>query len=542
MSLKPLEQLPKTPLTIKRALLSVSDKTDILPLAKSLHAANVTLLSTGGTYKTLQNAGIPVTEVASLTGFPECLDGRVKTLHPMIHGGILARTSYEPDNTELKQLQIEPIELVVVNLYPFSSVVSKSDVTIEEATEYIDIGGPTMVRAAAKNFAHVTILSNPVQYSTFLSEFNSGFAISYQTRLRLAKQAFNHTYEYEQSISNYFDAILHAETNESTEGHATNSNQAHKTEQSYFNVNTPLHNSLRYGENPHQEASIYGEPDKFIDCFHGKELSYNNYLDIDSALRLYQDFHDADPTCAIFKHTIPCGVASGPTLKEAYLKAFSTDKVSPFGGIVLCNTLLDLDTATAIDSIFTEIIIAPEYSDEALSLLTQKKNRRLIRLITKQGISSQKQFRSIFGGTLVQDQDNKAIDEASFKVVTKRKPSQKEMQDMLFAWKIVRHVKSNAIVFAKDEQTLGIGSGQTSRVDSSEIAVSKAAKEQLSLVGSAIASDAFFPFSDGVEAAAHAGATSVIQPGGSVRDQEVIDKANELGLAMVFTFTRHFRH
>ena len=542
MSLKPLEQLPKTPLTIKRALLSVSDKTDILPLAKSLHAANVTLLSTGGTYKTLQNAGIPVTEVASLTGFPECLDGRVKTLHPMIHGGILARTSYEPDNTELKQLQIEPIELVVVNLYPFSSVVSKSVVTIEEATEYIDIGGPTMVRAAAKNFAHVTILSNPVQYSTFLSEFNSGFAISYQTRLRLAKQAFNHTYEYEQSISDYFDAILHAETNESTEGHATNSNQAHKTEQSYFNVNTPLHNSLRYGENPHQEASIYGEPDKFIDCFHGKELSYNNYLDIDSALRLYQDFHDADPTCAIFKHTIPCGVASGPTLKEAYLKAFSTDKVSPFGGIVLCNTLLDLDTATAIDSIFTEIIIAPEYSGEALSLLTQKKNRRLIRLITKQGISSQKQFRSIFGGTLVQDQDNKAIDEASFKVVTKRKPSQKEMQDMLFAWKIVRHVKSNAIVFAKDEQTLGIGSGQTSRVDSSEIAVSKAAKEQLSLVGSAIASDAFFPFSDGVEAAAHAGATSVIQPGGSVRDQEVIDKANELGLAMVFTFTRHFRH
>ena len=542
MSLKPLEQLPKTPLTIKRALLSVSDKTDILPLAKSLHAANVTLLSTGGTYKTLQNAGIPVTEVASLTGFPECLDGRVKTLHPKIHGGILARTSYEPDNTELKQLQIEPIELVVVNLYPFSSVVSKSDVTIEEATEYIDIGGPTMVRAAAKNFAHVTILSNPVQYSAFLSEFNSGFAISYQTRLRLAKQAFNHTYEYEQSISNYFDAILHAETNESTEGHATNSNQAHKTEQSYFNINTPLHNSLRYGENPHQEASIYGEPDKFIDCFHGKELSYNNYLDIDSALRLYLDFHDADPTCAIFKHTIPCGVASGPTLKEAYLKAFSTDKVSPFGGIVLCNTLLDLDTATAIDSIFTEIIIAPEYSGEALSLLTQKKNRRLIRLITKQGISSQKQFRSIFGGTLVQDQDNKAIDEASFQVVTKRKPSQKEMQDMLFAWKIVRHVKSNAIVFAKDEQTLGIGSGQTSRVDSSEIAVLKAAKQQLSLVGSAIASDAFFPFSDGVEAAAHAGATSVIQPGGSVRDQEVIDKANELGLAMVFTFTRHFRH
>lgn len=542
MSLKPLEQLPKTPLTIKRALLSVSDKTDILPLATSLHAANVTLLSTGGTYKTLQNAGIPVTEVASLTGFPECLDGRVKTLHPVIHGGILARTSYEPDNTELNQLQIEPIELVVVNLYPFSSVISKSDVAIAEATEYIDIGGPTMVRAAAKNFAHVTILSNPTQYSTFLAEFNSSSAISYQTRLHLAQQAFNHTYEYERAISNYFDTILHAETNESIEGHATESKEVPKIEQTYFQVNLPLHNSLRYGENPHQEASIYGEPEKFIDCFHGKELSYNNYLDIDSAVRLYQDFHDTDPTCAIFKHTIPCGVASAPTLKEAYLKAFSTDKVSPFGGIVLCNTLLDLDTAKAIDSIFTEIIIAPEYSDDALSLLTQKKNRRLIRLLTKQGISSQKQFRSIFGGTLVQDQDNKAIDKASFKVVTKRQPSPKEMQDMLFAWKIVRHVKSNAIVFAKDEQTLGIGSGQTSRVDSSEIAVSKAAKEQLSLVGSAIASDAFFPFSDGIEAAAHAGATAVIQPGGSVRDQEVIDKANEFGLTMVFTSTRHFKH
>ena len=542
MSLKPLEQLPTTPLTIKRALLSVSDKTDILHLAKSLHAANVTLLSTGGTYKTLQNAGIPVTEIASLTGFPECLDGRVKTLHPMIHGGILARTSYEPDNTELKQLQVEPIQLVVVNLYPFSSVVSKSNVTIEEATEYIDIGGPTMVRAAAKNFAHVTILNSPAQYSSFLSEFNSDYAISYQTRLRLAKEAFNHTYKYEQTISNYFDTILHGETNEPLKGEATDSNKTHKTVKTYFHVNAPLHNSLRYGENPHQEASIHGEPDKFIDCFHGKELSYNNYLDIDSALRLYQDFRDTDPTCAIFKHTIPCGVASGSTLKEAYLKAFSTDKVSPFGGIVLCNTLLDLDTATAIDSIFTEIIIAPEYSDEALSLLTQKKNRRLIRLLTKQDISYQKQFRSIFGGTLVQDQDNKGVDEASFKVVTKRQPSQKEMQDMLFAWKIVRHVKSNAIVFAKDEQTLGIGSGQTSRVDSSEIAVSKAVKEQLSLEGSAIASDAFFPFSDGVEAAAHAGATAVIQPGGSVRDQEVIDKADELELAMVFTFTRHFKH
>lgn len=542
MSLNPLEKLPKTPLIIKRALLSVSDKTNILPLAESLHAGNVTLLSTGGTYKKIQKAGIPVTEVASLTGYPECLDGRVKTLHPVIHGGILARTSYGPDNAELKQLQINPIELVVVNLYPFSSITAKHDVAIEEATEYIDIGGPTMVRAAAKNFAHVVILSNPNQYSRFLSEFNAQSAISFQTRLELAQQAFNHTFEYEQGIAKYFDSIVHSESDRSIGDDASETKKESHDNQINFYVNTPRYNSLRYGENPHQEASIYGKPDKFIDCFHGKELSYNNYLDIDSALRLHEDFNRSDPTCAIFKHTIPCGVASASTLKEAYLKAFSTDKVSPFGGIVLCNAPLDLDTAKAIDSIFTEIIIAPNYSNEALELLTQKKNRRLIRLLAKQGLTSKKQFRSIFCGTLVQDQDNKPIEEASFELVTKRKPTPKEMQDMLFAWKIVRHVKSNAIVFAKDEQTLGIGSGQTSRVDSSEIAVSKAAKEQLSLKGSAIASDAFFPFSDGIEAAAHAGATAVIQPGGSVRDQEVIDKANELNLAMVLTSVRHFRH
>ena len=542
MSLKPLEQLPKTPLTIKRALLSVSDKTNILPLAESLHAANVTLLSTGGTYKTLQEAGIPVTEVASLTGFPECLEGRVKTLHPIIHGGILARTSFEPDNNELRQLQIKPIELVVVNLYPFASITAKSDVAIEEATEYIDIGGPTMVRAAAKNFAHVAILSNPNQYYTFLSEFNSHSTISFQTRLSLAQQAFKHTFEYERGISNYFDSIIQIESNQPLKDGASHSKKEHIDRQTNFHVNSPLHNSLRYGENPHQNAFIYGEPNKFIDCFHGKELSYNNYLDIDSALRLYEDFYETNPTCAIFKHTIPSGVASASTLKEAYRKAFSTDKVSPFGGIVLCNTLLDLDTAKAIDSIFTEIIIAPKYSDESLELLTQKKNRRLIRILAGQKLGTQKQYRSIFGGVLVQELDNVAIEAASFKVVTNRQPTSREMQDMLFAWKIVRHVKSNAIVFAKDEQTLGIGSGQTSRVDSSEIAVSKAAKEQLSLIGSTIASDAFFPFSDGIEAAANAGATAVIQPGGSVRDQEIIDKANELGLAMVFTSIRHFRH
>jgi phosphoribosylaminoimidazolecarboxamide formyltransferase/IMP cyclohydrolase len=524
MALKPLAELPQTPLKIKRALLSVSDKTNIIALAEALHHAGVQLISTGGTAKAIFEADLPVRDASEVTGFPECLDGRVKTLHPSIHGGILARTSYEPDNVELAELGIEPIELVVVNLYPFKDAVSKDGVTPATATEFIDIGGPTMVRAAAKNFAHVTILTSPDQYDSFISELNSDSGISYNSRLELAKSAFQHTADYDSAISNYFSELIQEEPAQQ------------------FNVSLPLAHELRYGENPHQKAAVYGEQDSFIDCFHGKTLSYNNYLDVDAALSIISGFQTANPTCAIIKHTIPCGVGTDENLNIAYQKAFSTDTVSPFGGIVVVNRELDIETAESIDKIFTEIIIAPSFSEEALNLLTQKKNRRLIKI--RKSVADEKQpvYRSIFGGALKQDADVEPFNENELKVVSKRQPTKDELNDLIFAWNVVRNVKSNAIVYAKGGKTLGIGSGQTSRVDSSEIAVAKALKEGLSLEASAIASDAFFPFSDGVEAAAEAGATAVIQPGGSVRDEEVIAKVDELGMTMVFTGKRHFRH
>ena len=524
MALKPLSSLPETSLSIKRALLSVSDKTDLLPLVKALDKAGVEIISTGGTAKTIADAGIEVKDASEITGFPECLDGRVKTLHPNVHGGILARTSYAPDNEELEKLGITPIELVVVNLYPFKEKVSDPDITPAVATEFIDIGGPTMIRAAAKNFAHVCILTSPSQYTSFIEEIESENGISFGTRKNLAKDAFAHTADYDSAISNYFNSIVDEEPAQQ------------------FNISFPLSQELRYGENPHQKAAVYGNQDEVIDCFHGKQLSYNNYLDVDSALNIISDFDGDSPACAIIKHTIPCGVGIGSTLNEAYEKAFSTDTVSPFGGIVVVNQELDLDTAKSIDKIFTEIIIAPLFSKEAEELLVQKKNRRLIRIKKNVAHESSTTFRSIFGGLLKQDADLEPFDENEFKVVTERQPTEEELKDLLFAWKVVRHVKSNAIVYAKEGKTLGIGSGQTSRVDSSEIAVAKAAKEGLSLTGSAIASDAFFPFSDGVEAAAEAGATAVIQPGGSIRDEEVIAKANEFNMTMIFTGKRHFKH
>lgn len=524
MALKPLTTLSKNPLKIKRALLSVSDKTGLPELAKALHQSGVELISTGGTAKAIEAEGIPVKDVSEITGFKECLDGRVKTLHPMVHGGILARTSYQPDVDEINELGITPIELVVVNLYPFKDKVAEHSVTPAEATEFIDIGGPTMIRAAAKNFAHVSILSSPNQYDAFTEELEEKMAISFETRQKLAKAAFAHTADYDSAITNYFTKLIEEEPAQQ------------------FNLSLPLSQELRYGENPHQKAAVYGDQNEFIDCFHGKQLSYNNYLDVDAALNIISDFEDNERACVIIKHTIPSGVGVADSLNEAYQKAFSTDRVSPFGGIVVVNQTLDLDTATSIDEIFTEIIIAPDYSDEALELLTQKKNRRLIRIKKSVREVQTSSFRSIFGGLLNQDADLQPANEDEFKVVSKRRPTGQEMKDLLFAWKVVRHVKSNAIVYAKDGRTLGIGSGQTSRVDSSEIAVAKAAKEGLDLKGSAIASDAFFPFADGVEAAAKAGAKAVIQPGGSIRDEEVIAKADEFDMAMIFTGKRHFRH
>lgn len=526
MSLQPLDSLPTNPLKIKRALLSVSDKTGIVELTRQLHKSNVEIISTGGTAQKIREANIPVTDVSDITGFEECLDGRVKTLHPIIHGGILGRTSYQPDVDEMNRLDIAPIELVVVNLYPFEETIADPNCNPAIATENIDIGGPTMIRGAAKNFAHVCVLTSPKQYKEFGKELSEHTEISFTNRQQWATEAFNHTAQYDAAIANYFNDL------EKKDG---------KLPQQ-LNISLPKSQSLRYGENPHQEAAVYGNQNEFIDCFHGKQLSFNNFTDVDAALNLIADFRNDDPTCAIFKHTVPCGVAVSDKLADAWDKAFATDTMSPFGGIVAVNKELDIETAQKIDEIFTEIIIAPSYSKKALKLFQQKKNRRLIRIKKLPNTTQNLQFKSIFGGALSQDADVKTISKEELKTVTERKPTEQEIKDLLFSWKVVKHVKSNAIVYARDGQTIGIGTGQTSRVEASEIAIAKANQEGLSLEGTAIASDAFFPFADGVEAAAKAGASCVIQPGGSIRDDEVIEAANELNLAMVFTGNRHFRH
>lgn len=526
MSLQPLDSLPEDSLIINRALLSVSDKTGIVALAKQLHEADVEIISTGGTAQKIRDAGLPVTDVSKITGFEECLDGRVKTLHPIIHGGILGRTSHKPDVEEMNRLGIAPIDLVVVNLYPFEETIKGPNCSPAIATENIDIGGPTMIRAAAKNFAHVCVLTSPEQYQEFSSELNNNGKIPFAKRQKWAKTAFNHTSHYDTVIANYFNGLK--DSNEDLP--------------QQLNISLPKSQNLRYGENPHQKAAVYGKQNEYIDCFHGKQLSYNNFTDVDAALNLITDFRGDKPTCAIFKHTVPCGIAIADTLDQAWQKAFATDTMSPFGGIVVVNKEVDIDTAQQIDEIFTEIIIAPSYSSEALELLTQKKKRRLIRIKRFPNLASNLQFKSIFGGALTQDADAKTISKKELKTVTKRQPTEKEIDDLLFSWKVVKHVKSNAIVYARDGQTIGIGTGQTSRVEASEIAIAKAQQEGLTTEGTAIASDAFFPFADGVEAAAKAGATCVIQPGGSIRDDEVIEAANNLDLAMVFTGNRHFRH
>lgn len=511
------------PIRPKRALLSVSDKTGLEAIASGLHAAGVELVSTGGTRASIAAWGIPVTDVSEVTGFPEIMDGRVKTLHPGVHAGILARTSYEMDLRTLDELGIRPFEVVVVNLYPFAKVSADPATTPEAALEYIDIGGPTMVRACAKNFPHACILTSPGQYDAFLTELASG-GISYETRRRMAADAFAHTSAYDTAISMWFSRWLDEPTPRT------------------FGVSLPRMEEARYGENPHQKAAVYGYPDRYIDCFHGKALSYNNYLDVTAAVNLIAEFTDAEPSCVIIKHTNPCGVASAPTLAGAYERAFQTDTVSPFGGIIAVNRTLDLETALAMDAIFTEIILAPAYTDEAMDLLKRKSQRRLIRIVRWPDMTGVWQVSSIPGGLLVQEPDTGRIGPDDIKTVTQRKPGAAELADLMFAWKVAKHAKSNCIVFAKGGRTLGIGVGQTSRVDSSELAVLKAAKAGLSLQGAAVASEAFFPFADGIEAAAKAGCMSVIQPGGSVRDDEVIAAADRLGLAMVFTGMRHFKH
>jgi len=505
---------------ITRALISVSDKTGLLDFAKGLAGFGVEIISTGGTAKALQKAGIPVVEISDFTGSPEILDGRVKTLHPKVHGGLLYLRENAEHVATAKEHDIRPIDLVCVNLYPFEATIAKEDVTLAEAIENIDIGGPSMIRSASKNYQSVTVVTDPADYADILAEMkDEDGATTAKLRERLAVKAFSTTASYDRAIANYLGEQKSGGT---------------------LSVALPLEQRLRYGENPHQNAELYGNFSDYFEKLQGKELSYNNILDITAATNLIAEF--AKPTVAILKHTNPCGVATDANLKAAWDKAFATDKQAPFGGIIIANRPVDVALAKAISEIFSEVIIAPEFDAEARAVLQKKKNLRLMRLLRLPQTDGARDIRSVLGGLLVQDSDSADIEELEHKVVTERPPTKSEIEAMEFGWKIVKHVKSNAIVYAGSDRTLGIGAGQMSRVDSSRIAVWKAKEAGLSLKGSAVCSDAFFPFPDGLIAAAEAGATCAIQPGGSVRDEEVIKAANEHGVAMVFTGIRHFRH
>ena len=530
-----------TPKPIKRALLSVSDKTGIVEFAKALHDAGVELLSTGGTAKLLAEQGLPVIEVSNYTGHPEIMDGRVKTLHPKIHGGILARRG--TDEAVMAENNIGPIDLVAVNLYPFAATVAKEDCTLEDAIENIDIGGPTMVRAAAKNHKDVTIVVNAGDYARVLSEMESNAgSLTYNTRFDLAIKAFEHTAEYDGMIANYFGARL-----ESTDC-AEDCGHDHSEFPRTYNVQMTKKQDLRYGENSHQSAAFYVENNvqeasvATATQLNGKELSFNNIADTDAALECVKEF--VEPACVIVKHANPCGVALGENILEAYDRAFKTDPTSAFGGIIAFNRELDATTAQAIiERQFVEVIIAPSVSDQAAEIVATKKNVRLLACGDWQGqLTDGYDFKRVNGGLLVQERDFGMVDMEDLQVVTKVQPTEAQLRDLMFCWKVAKYVKSNAIVYCKDSMTIGVGAGQMSRVYSAKIAGIKAADEGLEVAGSVMASDAFFPFRDGIDAAAEAGIKAVIQPGGSMRDDEVIAAADEHGIAMVFTGMRHFRH
>ncbi|MBC2670036.1 bifunctional phosphoribosylaminoimidazolecarboxamide formyltransferase/IMP cyclohydrolase [Novosphingobium piscinae] len=528
-----------TAITLRRALLSVSDKTGLVELGRALSARGVELVSTGGTARTLRDAGLAVRDISELTGFPEMMDGRVKTLHPKVHGGLLAVRDNPEHAAAMAEHAIGAIDLVVVNLYPFEATVAKG-AERDEIIENIDIGGPSMVRSAAKNHAYVTIVTDPADYAELLGELEAGAgATSYDFRRRMAGKAYAATAAYDSMISQWFAFADQGETFPGT-----------------LAITGRRAATLRYGENPHQSAALYTPVGPHAhgiaqaEQVQGKELSYNNYNDADAALELCAEFRDQDPAVVIVKHANPCGVAQGTSLLEAWQGALQCDSVSAFGGIVAVNTTLDGATAAAICEIFTEVVVAPAATPEALAAFAKKKNLRL--LLTGSLPDPRRaglQVKPITGGLLVQTRDNGAISAADLQVVTRRQPTAQELKDCLFAWTVARHVKSNAIVYAKDGVTAGIGAGQMNRRDSSRIAATKAAEAAQTYgwaaprtVGSAVASDAFFPFADGLLAAAEAGATAVIQPGGSIRDDEVIAAADAAGLAMVFTGMRHFRH
>jgi phosphoribosylaminoimidazolecarboxamide formyltransferase/IMP cyclohydrolase len=521
---------------IERALISVYDKTGIVEFARELASLRIEILSTGGTARLLREAGIAVRDVAELTGWPEMLGGRVKTLHPKVHGGILFQRGKPEDCAEAAKHSIVPIDLVVVNLYPFSATAANPDVTPEELVENIDIGGPAMVRSAAKNFQSVGVVTDPGDYAAIATELHEKRELKLSTRLDLARKAYSRTARYDGEIATELERLA-------ANGGVTLEPPKALTER--IHIALQRRQAMRYGENPHQAAALYVPAGQSLaglagaKQLQGKELSYNNLVDLDAAWALVAEFRR--PAVAIIKHNNPCGAAEWGSLREAYLKALACDPVSAFGGVLAFNQPLDAAAAGEVVKLFAECIVAPGYDPAALERFASKKNLRLLQMPSEVAPSAL-ELKRISGGVLVQEPDHGEITEADLKVVTEREPTDAERQALLFGWKVAKHVKSNAILFARDGQTVGVGAGQMSRVDSVKIAVIKALTAGLSLAGSVVASDAFFPFPDGVEEAAKAGATAVIQPGGSVRDRDVIDAANRLDMAMVVTGVRHFRH
>jgi len=512
---------------IQRALLSVSDKAGLVPFAQSLVAAGVELISTGGTAKALRDAGLKVTDLSAYTGFPEMLDGRVKTLHPKVHGGLLFIRGKGEHERAVAEHGIKPIDLVVVNLYPFEKTVSRPNVKLEDAIENIDIGGPSMLRSAAKNHESVTVVVDPADYSAVAEQISRSGYTTLEFRRQLAAKVFARTAAYDSAIATHLEQAF---------------SDKKEAMPSLLRVQIPVVQQLRYGENPHQAAALYGAFREYFEQLHGKELSYNNILDLTAAASLIAEFSGDVPTLAILKHTNPCGVGQGENLKQAWEKAFATDRQAPFGGIIAVNQPLDKECAEAIAEIFSEVIVAPGFDDEALQILQKKKNLRLLKILRHGIQASRLEIRSVGSGSFLAQQPDATREDEAVTIVTKREPTHGERAAMLFGWRVAKHVKSNAIVFAAADRTLGIGAGQMSRVDASRIAVWKANEAGLSLKDSAVCSDAFFPFADGLIAASEAGATAAIQPGGSMRDADVIAAADERYMTMMFTGVRHFRH
>jgi phosphoribosylaminoimidazolecarboxamide formyltransferase/IMP cyclohydrolase len=523
-------------LAIERALISVYDKTGVAEFTRELAALGIEIISTGGTARLLREAGIPVRDVAELTGWPEMLGGRVKTLHPKVHGAILFQRGKTEDRKQAAEHGIVPIDLVVVNLYPFSATAAKPGVTTEELIENIDIGGPAMVRSAAKNFQSVGVVTEPGDYAAIARELRDNRELSLATRLTLARKAYAHTARYDGEIATELERLT-------ANGSVTLGTLDKLPER--IHIALERQQPMRYGENPHQAAALYLPAERpsaglaGAKQLQGKELSYNNLVDLDAAWALSQEFRR--PAVSIIKHNNPCGTAEQQTLREAYLKALACDPISAFGGVLAFNRALDAATAEEVTKLFVECIVAPGYEPAALEKFAAKKNLRLLEM-PRNPAPDELELKRISGGMLVQEPDRHELNEAELKVVTSRAPTDTERRALLFAWKVCKHVKSNAIVFAREGQTIGVGAGQMSRVDSVKIAVIKAGTAGLALQGSVVASDAFFPFPDGVEEAGKAGATAVIQPGGSVRDADVVAAANKLEMAMVFTGVRHFRH